>query len=307
MPPRAPFQPFGAPGRTLDAETVVRILFFGVVCSLLATATLAAEKPRVVASIEPLSMMARELLGDAATVETLLRPAQNLHSASMTPGQARAIRDAEIFVWLGAAAEPQLAPLVKRRTGTTLSMLAQPGVLTLGGGHEHGHDGHGEMTFDPHLWLAPDNIRALARALATAAGVDAAPFLTQLAETEAEVRAGLKAHARTPWLSHHDPWAYFYHAFPLPEPLSISEGSPRGASSKRMLELTRRMASPSVGCAIAEPEARRALLEKLCTGQCRIVAADPLGRDLAGAGYTAFLGELGTRFRRCLARAGASE
>lgn len=292
----------GAQRRTLPSEEVVRVLLISLAVFLLSS-PVSAEKPRVVASIEPLSMIARGLSGDAATVETLLRPAQNVHSASLTPGQARAIRDADVFVWMGEEAEPQLAPLVKRRTGTTVALLEQRGVTRLGGGHDHGHEDdrdRGHMTLDPHLWLAPENARALALALAEILDRDATGFLQALKATEARVRERLAPYRQTPWLSHHDPWVYFHHAFPLPEPLILSEGSPRGASSRRVLELARRMEAEQVSCAIAEPEARRALLEKLCHGDCRIVEADPLGRDQAGSDFTAFLEEIGRRFAECL-------
>ena len=51
---------------------------------------------------------------------------------------------------------------------------------------------------------------------------------------------------------------------------------------------------------MAEPESRRALAERLCRDQCRVVAADPLGRELGKVGYAALLDDLGQRFIRCL-------
>jgi zinc transport system substrate-binding protein len=283
-------------------EEIVRAVLIFLVSLLLPGFVSAAEKIRVVASIEPLSMIARDVMGDSAAVETLLRPAQNVHSASLTPGQARAIRDADLFVWLGGEAEPQLAPLVARRGGDTLAMLEQRGVTRLGGGHGHegGRHDHDRMMLDPHLWLAPENARALAMALSETTGRDPASFLAALRAAQDRVRERLAPFRESPWLSHHDPWAYFYRSFPLTEPLTLSEGSPRGISSKQLLELARRMQADRVHCAIAEPEARRALLEKLCQDDCRIVEADPLGRDLAGTGYTAFLETIGARFADCL-------
>jgi ABC-type Zn2+ transport system substrate-binding protein/surface adhesin len=51
---------------------------------------------------------------------------------------------------------------------------------------------------------------------------------------------------------------------------------------------------------MAEPESRRALLERLCRNECRIVEADPLGRQLGAAGYAALLQDLADRFTACM-------
>src|SRR5690606_41612229 len=67
-----------------------------------------AQAVTVVASIEPLAMLAREVLGDQAEVSTLLLPNQTPHFAAFTPGQARQVRDAELVIWLGHEAEPNV-------------------------------------------------------------------------------------------------------------------------------------------------------------------------------------------------------
>jgi ABC-type Zn2+ transport system substrate-binding protein/surface adhesin len=51
---------------------------------------------------------------------------------------------------------------------------------------------------------------------------------------------------------------------------------------------------------MAEPESQRALLERLCRDDCRIVEADPLGRQLGMVGYAALLQDLADRFTSCL-------
>jgi ABC-type Zn2+ transport system substrate-binding protein/surface adhesin len=51
---------------------------------------------------------------------------------------------------------------------------------------------------------------------------------------------------------------------------------------------------------MAEPESRRALLERLCREDCRIVEADPLGRQLGAVGYTVLLQDLADRFTTCM-------
>ncbi|MBA3981112.1 MAG: zinc transporter [Alcanivorax sp.] len=268
---------------------------------------------RVVASIEPLSMLLRELLGDDAEVRTLLLPNQNPHHVSFTPGQARALREADLVVWLGAEAEPQIATMVRRHGGEALALTDLRLLYRRDGDHGHVHhaddDHHHASLLDPHLWLYPDNMRALAAALSVHPLLADLPdwptrlasFGDRLDEVEAEVRAALADYADSTYVSHHDPWAYFADAFGIRRPMIISHNVEASASSRRFAELSRAMAEHQVVCVMAEPEGRRALLERLCGEGCHLVEADPLGRDLDAVGYTDLLAHLGSLFGRCLA------
>ena len=274
---------------------------------LLLAPALSAET-RILASIEPLAMVAREVAGPAAGVSTLMRPGQSLHGASLTPGQVRALRDAELFVWLGPEAEPQLVPLVARREGPDLALLSMEGVhrLHAGDGHAHEHGGgdHGETTqataLDPHLWLDPHNMARLAQALAARLGQDAQAFQQELDTVRQSVRARLEPVRKRGYVSQHNPWRYFAEAFGLRPALVASDGVAAGASARRLVELARTMEREQTRCVLAEPDARRALLERLCRDECRLVEVDPLGRTRTSTGYTDFLDHLGERFRACL-------
>jgi zinc transport system substrate-binding protein len=236
-----------------------------------------------------------------------MRPGQSLHGASLTPGQVRALRDAELFVWLGPEAEPQLAPLVARREGPDLALLSLPGIHRLHASddraHDHGAGGHGDAdatALDPHLWLDPHNMARLAQALAARLGQDAQAFQQELDTVRQSVRARLEPVRKRGYVSQHDPWRYFAEAFGLRPALVASDGVAAGASARRLVELARTMEREQTRCVLAEPDARRALLERLCRDECRLVEVDPLGRNRTSAGYTDFLDHLGERFRACL-------
>lgn len=265
----------------------------------------------LVASIEPLAMLAREVLGEHVEVRTLLLPNQTPHATAFTPSQMQLLRGADLVLWLGADAEPYLAGLMAHRSGGAVALLDLPEVLTLAVSEEDGH-GHDAAGLDPHLWLSPANMAALARALPAHAATLAVPrhelvrrtadFEAQLLEAQRAVRQRLRPVAQRPWLSYHDPWRYFYQSVGLSEPLVVSGTEEAGASSRHFAVLVKRMDERKVGCAIAEPEARRALMARLCGEEtCRIAEADPLGRDQQGGGYTDFIVHLGELFADCLA------
>lgn len=276
---------------------------------LLLCASLANAGPTVVASIEPLAMVARDIFGDQAQVETLLLPGQTPHFAAFTPAQAQQVQQADLLVWLGADAEPYLRALVKKGRGQRLALLDIDGIERRTDDDGHDHD-HGVEGLNPHLWLSPLNMRLLARQLAAQAsslGLDPArtqqaltSFEQRLDDQLARSRQRLAPWRDTPWLSQHNPWGYFVAAMSLRSPLVISESLQSGTSSRRFAELVAQMRSEQVQCAIAEPEAHRTLMARLCQGDCRLVDADPLGRDLAGTGYVEFVGALAARFAGCL-------
>lgn len=273
---------------------------------LLMAPALSAET-RLLASIEPLAMVTREVSGSGVEVDTLMRPGQSLHGASLTPGQVRALRDAELFVWLGPEAEPQLAPLVARRAGPDLALLSLEGIQRLHAdddhAHEHGGGDHDEAeatALDPHLWLDPHNMARLGQALAARLGRDDQAFQQELEAARESVRTRLEPVKNRSYVSQHDPWRYFAEAFGLHPALVASEGIAAGASARRFVELARAMERREVRCVLAEPDARRALLERLCRDDCRLVELDPLGRSRTNTGYTDFLDHLGGRFRTCL-------
>jgi zinc transport system substrate-binding protein len=269
------------------------------------------EKPRLLASIEPIAMLLRDVFGDQVRIDTFLLPSQTPHDASFTPGQARKVQQADLIVWLGSAAEPALAKLMARNKGRQLAMLSLDGIhqRDMQDGHDH-HDHDDHAALDPHLWLSPDNMLVLARALpaqAAALGLDAAQvdaavarLATRLEQQRARLQQQLSPLASTPYMSHHDAWGYFAEAFGLRPVIPLSASTELSPGSRRFTTLVRQIEQDNIRCFMAEPESRRALLERLCRNDCRIVEADPLGRQLGAVGYAALLQDLADRFTTCM-------
>lgn len=264
----------------------------------------------VVASVEPLAAAMREVFAEAPhiAVHTLLLANQNPHHASLTPGQAKMIRQADVFVWMGADAEPYLAAFSERYAQRQLAMTAQANIQRLYE-EEHGHQA--EAHLDPHLWLAPHNMLALVEGLAPFAGVlgltnealeqGQQRFAHALEAATATLAQQLAPYQRVPYLSYHDAWGYFAETFALQRPVIVSASLEGEASSRHAVQLRKTMQQQNIRCAMAEPEARKALLERLCTGDCQLHQVDPLGRNATTQWYTDFLLAIGGQFQACLA------
>lgn len=260
----------------------------------------------LVASVEPLAKVLRGLYGDQVQVVTLLQANQNPHQLALSPRQAMLVQQADLLVWLGEAVEAPLAPLVARRQGPTLTLLEVEGVYRRQGAHDHDHhdSDHADATLDPHLWLSLDNMMRLAGALAEQypQGLKAGEpvrWQQQARARHASHRQMLEGLEAVPWVSYHQPWGYLTETLGLAEPLVVSQQLDAGPGSRRFVELAREIRDQQVHCVIREPEARAALISRLCP-DCQIHPLDPLGRDYPELDYLTWRDHLVEGFKTCL-------
>lgn len=263
----------------------------------------------IVASVEPLSKLIRSLYGPEVEVVTLMQANQNPHQLALSPRQAMLVKQADLMVWLGAAVEAPLAPLVARRDRPAVALLDLPDVVRrVGGGHDH--EGHGDdhaqdnAYLDPHLWLSVANMILLSDAIAAAmptglADLQPAQWQEQARQRQQNLRDRVASFAAVPWLTYHHPWGYFTDPLGLAEPVVVSQQLDAGPGSRRFVALAAEIRERGVQCMVREPEARTAMLQRLCAG-CRVEALDPLGRDQPALSYLDWLDHLGSGFERCL-------
>ena len=269
----------------------------------------------IVASVEPLAKVVRSLYGPQVEVVTLLQANQNPHQLALSPRQALLVQQADLMVWLGAEVEAPLSPLVARRDKRSVALMDVPGVKRRESGTHHDHDDHDHHDhggahaqngayLDPHLWLSVDNMILLSRAVATALpeGLESQQpeaWQARAVEIQSQWRSRLAALAQRPWLTYHHPWGYFTDAQGLAEPVVVSQQLDAGPGSRRFVTLAAEIRERDVQCMIREPEAREAMLKRLCA-DCRVEALDPLGRDQPTLNYLDWLDYLGAGFERCL-------
>ncbi len=186
---RRPAQPFG-----------IGLLFSLLLIGLCPTVAGATAKPQVLASIKPLALIAQEVAGDLAVVETLLPVTASAHDYPLKMSDHRRLQDADLVLWVGPELETFLArplaklPAQKIMTSYQLAGLFWPEPVD----HDHVHTSHDHHHGgrDPHIWLDPRNAGVIARELAQRLGqlapAAAAQFI-QNAERFSESLANLDA------------------------------------------------------------------------------------------------------------------
>jgi manganese/iron transport system substrate-binding protein len=132
---------------------------------LLAGTAAAQTKFKVVTTFTIIADMARNVAGDAATVESITKPDAEIHNYQPTPGDILKAQDANLVLWNGLNLELWFEKFFQRLKGV-------PGVVVSQGVQPMGIvEGPYKNKPNPHAWMSPqaalvyvDNIRdALAK------------------------------------------------------------------------------------------------------------------------------------------------
>lgn len=320
----------------------MRLALVAALCLFTSLPALAA--PKVVTSVVPVHGIVSAVMGEHGTPELLLEGSMSEHRASFTAQQIAGLGKADLVFIVGHGLEAKLAQLSGSEAvnGKRFVELSEaPGVKTLaireGGAweaHEHGHeeghdDGHGDaegddhghgaeegvLTFDPHVWLDPENAKAMARAAAAELGkadpanaaayaANAQAFAASLDELSAQITAELAPVKARPFVVFHDAYQYFEARFGLSGVGSISDVSAQAPSAKRLREVRQKLAATGAQCVFREPQYDGKVIAAVIEGTgAREGVLDPLGAELKPGpqAYHQLLRNLALSLKACLA------
>ncbi len=300
--------------------------------AVLLCATPALAAPKVIASVVPVHGIVDAVMGDVGRPELLLKGRMSEHRASFTANQVAELGKADLVFIVGHGLEAKLAQLsgTEAVNGKTFIELAQaPGIATLavrrGGGFEpHDHDAEeaeaedahaeGILSFDPHVWLDPENAKAMAvqvtAELSTADPGNAATYManaiafgTSVDETAAAIAAQLAPVKHRPYVVFHDAYQYFEKHFGLGPVGAIADVSAHAPSAQRLKDIRGKITATKAVCVFREPQYDDKVVNTVIedTG-ARAGVLDPLGADVTpGPGaYQQLLRNLGQGLVDCL-------
>jgi zinc transport system substrate-binding protein len=252
----------------------------------------AQERPVVFVSIPPQAWLVKQVAGDAVEVQTLLAAGANPHTYEPTARQIKKLSGASLYLTVGMPFE---APLVARaaKLNAALAVAAMDAGIVKRGGHAHRH--HGEPGHvcgadgDPHVWLAPqllcamasNTVAALERALPQHCGHLAANLDKATAEIQAvddAVRAALAGLAVRTWVVYHPSWAYFAEAYELT--LLAVEEDGKAPSARHLAGVIRQAQAAGVATVFTEPQYDKRPVQTLAKQiGARLEVIDPLAED----------------------------
>lgn len=130
---------------------------------LLFTLIPSAQAAGVSVSNYPLYLLSKEVTKGTPDAKRLLKPGDVGHHGSLSPSDIKRIKDSQYVVWFGNALEPNLTDVLKKAPNS-ISLLSFKAFT-----RQPLRDVQAQPipgTEDPHIWLNPDNAKAITRALA---------------------------------------------------------------------------------------------------------------------------------------------
>jgi zinc transport system substrate-binding protein len=323
--------------------TTMRYIIASLFASGLAATTLHAEPPRVVTDLPAVHALASQVMQGLGEPVLLLDRGADPHSFQLRPGQAAALAEADLILWIG----PEMTPWLDRaidglgRAGASLPLLAAEGsyrrsfATEAEDGHDHDHDhgegaaheghdhdaheGHRHDGLDPHAWLDPANAahwtHLIAAELARRDPENAATYRANAEATvagiealDAELARRLAPIADRPFVVFHDAYGYFADHYGLTVAGSVALGDASDPGAARLSELRRKLSEAGVVCLFPEAQHDPAPIARLAeaTGAKVGGTLDPSGATLApGAdAYAALMLGLADTLTGCLGAEG---
>jgi zinc transport system substrate-binding protein len=254
---------------------------------------------RVAVGVAPMEYFAKKIGGSLVATTVLVPAGADAHSYEPKPSQMRALSASAVYLSTGLefeeAWEPRLKAANKKlvfcHTEEGLKMMPMPEHHEEHHHHHADHD-HGEE-MDPHLWVAPPEVRQMAARVADAFAkadpanartyaANLAAFRKEIDALDAELKgvfAGVPADRRG-FMVFHPAWGYFARAYGLTQTAIEFEG--KEPSPKRLAAIVSEAKAKGVKVIFVQPQMARRSAETIAKAVgAKVVTADPLAADWA--------------------------
>ena len=324
---------------------------------LSAAASPAYADVKVVTSIKPVHSLVSAVMQGVGSPGLLVEGAGSPHNYSLKPSQAQQLQEADIVFWMGEELETFLENSIDSIAANAVSvpLLDSHGLSRLplreGGafdshdehghsghdehghddhkdhghdehGHdEHGHDdhkdhGHGE--FDAHIWLDPQNAKALVNEIAehlaeidpsqaAAYQANASAVRERLDVLTAEIESEVASVKDRGYLVFHDAYQYFETRFGVSAIGSITVSPEVVPGAERVRELQEKIRKLDAACVFSEPQFEPKLVATVIENtDARSAVLDPLGATIPKGPdlYFTLIRNMAASLTGCLKKAG---
>ncbi|GAL36204.1 zinc ABC transporter periplasmic-binding protein ZnuA [Vibrio maritimus] len=277
-----------------------------------------AQALQVLNSIKPFEMISHELIIEGQATSSILNANASPHDYALKPSDVKKIRSSDIVVWFGHDLESFLAKSVEGNPNSlAIQELDGVSLREFGEGeHDHGHEGHNHGSFDPHVWLGPDQSRQVARAIsAKLQSIDPdnqaayqeklAAFERTLDKTIAEIHVKLEPIQDQGYYVFHDAYGYYEEFFKMNNLGHFTVSPERKPGAKTLISIKTTLREQQVKCVFAEPQFTPAVVNSVTRGTgTKVGQLDPLGSDIPveDGSYFVFLKSMANSFSSCLAQ-----
>ena len=281
-----------------------------------------ADPPAVVTSIKPVHSLVAGVMQGIGTPSLIVEGGGSPHTYSLRPSNARALQDADVIFWVGPSLETFLDRPIDSLgdTARVVSLMDAHGLQHVsfreGGPFEaHGHDDHGDDDHDEHghdndhkdehaghdhggdarhahVWLDPENAKAMAHEIAEALGeadpenaaryeANAEALMRRIDVLSAELRETLEPVHERPFIVFHDAYQHFERRFDLNAVGSITVSPEVIPGAERVADIRHKIEEIGATCVFSEPQFKPRLVAVVTEGTAaRSGVLDPLGTGI---------------------------
>lgn len=247
---------------------------------------------RYVTTVNPLTLILREITVGRAEIDCLLPPNSSPHTFEPTPSDLKILESAHAFFYGGPGLDSEwIKNLPFRRKVAMISMVPEKERLQMVQDHDHDHGhGHGEKgTIDPHFWTDPLTVKAMVPQLVAELGeIDPAGkaiyvangelFKQKLDQLDLELRKILKPIADEPLLLFHPSFNYLFHRYNLNSAGVVVESPGREPSPRFLYMLVKKIKEKKIKALFTEPQLAKRPAKVLAeSADIPVYELDPIG------------------------------
>jgi len=253
-----------------------------------------SDKLHVFVSIPPQSSIVERIGGEYVSVDILVQPGDSPHTFEPTPRQMIELNRARLLFSIGMPFESMLIEKISKSSKRLEFAAMDEGVKKRAmGWHDHerhlGNE-HSKTHPDPHIWLAPENIRIMARITASAlSSVDPVhsdyyrknllDYLVEVDSVDAGIIRILQPFKGGHFYVFHPSFGYFADAYGLhQEAVEIGGKSP---SIKQLNELVTKAKSENVRIIFVQPQFDQRSAKSVADAiGGAVIPLDPMKKDV---------------------------
>ena len=258
--------------------TLQRLFITGVL--ILGSLMMSAQAATVSVSNYPLFLLSQAVTEGTPSAKQLLQAGEVGHHGSISPGDIKAIQDSTFVVWFGEPLENNLAATLNSAPNAIalfkFDAFKRHPLRDIKGKAIAG-------TLDPHIWLDPENAKAITRALAVIHS-HANPQYKKLYHTNAQkfaqrmnraVAAANKNHAQKPlpYWAYHDAYQYMEDSAKLQLIGSLSTDHHLAPKASQLRWLNEQRPAKQM-CLVSPSKPAKGLLAKLQPVKSTVQAED---------------------------------
>ena len=254
-------------------------LMTGIVLTLSAFGSLQVQAATVSVSNHPMFLLSQAVTEGTPSANQILQAGNVGHHGSISPSDMKAIKDSKFVVWFGPSLESSL-------TGSLESAPNAIALFDFNAFNRHPlRDVTGapiKGTLDPHIWLDPENAKAITRALAVIHShanpeykatyqANAKKFAQRMDQAVAKVQK--TSQKKRPYWAYHDAYQYIENAAKIRLAGSVSTDHHLSPKASQLRWLNEHRPTKQM-CLVSQSQPAKGLLAKLQPVKTTIQAED---------------------------------